>query len=211
MNKYDHDLLRKIEKIRGILAQSEQKHHSTDHLTKQTYDFVKERLRVDSGQAAFQDFFNSIDYSTEDTSRKLILERCPGFCPSSGHTTNYYDLAQDLRQRITSMKIKIDRQLGILAALKDRVKDQVVEMQRLEVRSSTQKEGCSANRPQWLKPRRETEKTVQTCGYKSEFVQLSEGAKITPGLLVDVHLSIKSSNLFFFKCRLTNYKQFTPF
>lgn len=31
------------------------------------------------------------------------------------------------------MKIKIDRQLRILAALKDRVKDQVVEMQRLEV------------------------------------------------------------------------------
>lgn len=33
------------------------------------------------------------------------------------------------------MKIKIDRQLGVLAALKERVRDQVVEMQRLEVRS----------------------------------------------------------------------------
>ena len=51
-----------------------------------------------------------------------------------GHDTNYYDLAQSLRQRITDMKIKIDRQLRILATLKDRVKDQVVEMQRLEVR-----------------------------------------------------------------------------
>lgn len=38
------------------------------------------------------------------------------------------------------MKIKIDRQLGILAALKERVKDQVAEMQRLEVRTSTQRE-----------------------------------------------------------------------
>lgn len=53
MNKYDHDLLKKIEKIRGILAQNEQKHRSTDHLTKQTYDYVKDRLRVDSGQTAF--------------------------------------------------------------------------------------------------------------------------------------------------------------
>lgn len=31
------------------------------------------------------------------------------------------------------MKIKIDRQMRILAAVKDRVKDQVTEMQRLEV------------------------------------------------------------------------------
>lgn len=54
------------------------------------------------------------------------------FPPDSDNT--YYDLAQNLRQRITDMKIKIDRQLRILAALKDRVKDQVVDMQRLEVR-----------------------------------------------------------------------------
>lgn len=52
----------------------------------------------------------------------------------SGYSNNYFDLAQSLRQRIVNMKIKIDRQLGVLAALKERVKDQVVEMQRLEVR-----------------------------------------------------------------------------
>lgn len=50
-----------------------------------------------------------------------------------GSNTNYYDLAQTLRQRITDMKIKIDRQMRVLVALKDRVKDQVTEMQRLEV------------------------------------------------------------------------------
>lgn len=38
------------------------------------------------------------------------------------------------------MKIKIDRQLRILAAMKDRVKDQVVEMQRLEVRRNDKKD-----------------------------------------------------------------------
>lgn len=36
------------------------------------------------------------------------------------------------------MKIKIDRQLRTLAALKDRVKDQVVEMERLEVQQQQQ-------------------------------------------------------------------------
>lgn len=51
----------------------------------------------------------------------------------SGNDNNYYDLAQRLRQSITDMKIKIDRQLRILAVMKDRVKDQVTEMQRLEV------------------------------------------------------------------------------
>lgn len=55
---------------------------------------------------------------------------------SPGYDNNYYDLAQRLRQRITDMKIRIDRQLRTLAALKDRVKDQVADMQKLEVRRS---------------------------------------------------------------------------
>lgn len=53
MNKYDHNLLKKIEKIRGILEQNKQKYRSTDTLSKETYDFVKEKLRIDSGQPAF--------------------------------------------------------------------------------------------------------------------------------------------------------------
>lgn len=52
MNKYDHNLLKKIEKVRGILAQNEQKHRSTDTLTKETYDYVKDQLLVDSGLMA---------------------------------------------------------------------------------------------------------------------------------------------------------------
>ena len=50
------------------------------------------------------------------------------------YDNNYYDLAQTLRKRITEMKIKIDRQLRLLALLKENVKDQVTNMQRLEVR-----------------------------------------------------------------------------
>lgn len=134
--------------------------------------------KIDSALTQVRQLFkialNSPDYSAEVTSMRLILVQCPCLCPPVGHSSNYHDLAQDLRQRITSMKIKIDRQLGILAALKDRVKDQVVEMQRLEVCTSTQREGCSAKRPQSLNPRRETKK-VLTCGYKSEFIKSNYG------------------------------------
>lgn len=59
---------------------------------------------------------------------------CSSKCLLSGSNNNYYALAQNLRQNINDMKIKIDSQLKTLAALKDRVRDQVMEMQRLEVR-----------------------------------------------------------------------------
>ncbi|KAG7236296.1 hypothetical protein INR49_001212 [Caranx melampygus] len=62
-----------------------------------------------------------------------------------GHDNNYFDLAQNLRQRITDMKIKIDRQLRALAALKDRVKDQVVEMERLEVDIDIKLRSCKGS------------------------------------------------------------------
>ncbi|XP_044039858.1 fibrinogen alpha chain-like isoform X3 [Siniperca chuatsi] len=110
MDKYDHSLLKKIEKIRSLLDQNRVKHRSTDQVSKQTYDFLKE---------------------------KLILE--------AGNDNNYYDLAQSLRQRITDLKIKIDRQLRILGALKDRVKDQVVEMQRLEVDIDIKLRSCKGS------------------------------------------------------------------
>lgn len=50
------------------------------------------------------------------------------------------------------MKIKIDRQLTLLAALKDRVKDQVIEMQRLEVRITTQRGGLHRRQPLGVAP-----------------------------------------------------------
>uniref|UniRef100_A0A671UFC9 Fibrinogen alpha chain n=1 Tax=Sparus aurata TaxID=8175 RepID=A0A671UFC9_SPAAU len=110
MNKYDHSLLKRIEKIRSLLDENTVKQRSTDSATKQTYDYLKDKLTTDAG-----------------------------------HNNNYYDLAQNLRQRITDMKIKIDRQLRILAALKDRVKDQVVEMQRLEVDVDIKLRSCKGS------------------------------------------------------------------
>ncbi|KAI3375880.1 hypothetical protein L3Q82_003758 [Scortum barcoo] len=110
MDKYDHSALKRIEKIRSLLDQNRAKHRSTDQVSKQTYDYLKEKLTVDAAG-----------------------------------DTNYYDLAQNLRQRITDMKIKIDRQLRILAALKDRVKDQVIEMQKLEVDIDIKLRSCKGS------------------------------------------------------------------
>ncbi|XP_070849953.1 fibrinogen alpha chain [Chaetodon trifascialis] len=110
MDKFDHTVLKRIEKIRSLLDQNKVKHRTADQASKQTYDYLKEKLTIDSG-----------------------------------NDNSFYDLAQSLRQRITDMKIKIDRQLRILAALKDRVKDQVVEMQRLEVDIDIKLRSCKGS------------------------------------------------------------------
>ncbi|XP_068164972.1 fibrinogen alpha chain [Antennarius striatus] len=110
MNKHDHDVLKKIEKIRSLLDQNNANYRKADQVSKQTYDYLKEKLVIDS---------------------------------NSDNT--YYDLAQNLRQRITDMKIKIDRQLRILSALKDRVKDQVDDMQKLEVDIDIKLRSCKGS------------------------------------------------------------------
>ncbi|XP_042257686.1 fibrinogen alpha chain [Thunnus maccoyii] len=110
LDQYDHSHLKRIEKIRSLLDQYKAKHRSADQVSKQTYDYLKEKLTIDSG-----------------------------------NDNSYYDLAQNLRQRITDMKIKIDRQLRILSALKDRVKDQVIEMQRMEVDIDIKLRSCKGS------------------------------------------------------------------
>lgn len=49
MNKYDHGLQKKTEKIRSLLDQNKVKHRSADEVSKQTYSFLREKLTVDSG------------------------------------------------------------------------------------------------------------------------------------------------------------------
>ncbi|XP_032374918.1 fibrinogen alpha chain isoform X2 [Etheostoma spectabile] len=110
INKFDHGAMKRIEKIRGLLDLNKAKHRSADQVSKQTYDYLKDKLTVDSD-----------------------------------NDNSYYNLAQTLRQRITDMKIKIDRQLRILGALKDRVKDQVVDMQRLEVDIDIKLRSCKGS------------------------------------------------------------------
>ncbi|KAJ4921138.1 hypothetical protein JOQ06_024722 [Pogonophryne albipinna] len=110
LDKYDHGTLKKIEKIRSLLDQNRAKHRSADQVSKQTYDYLKEKLTLESG-----------------------------------NDNSYFDLAQSLRTRITEMKIRIDRQLRVLAALKQRVKDQVDDMQRLEIDIDIKLRSCKGS------------------------------------------------------------------
>ncbi|KAK6291664.1 hypothetical protein J4Q44_G00374490 [Coregonus suidteri] len=110
LDKADHSLLKKIEKIRKLLDQSRAKHRSADQASKQTYDYLKEKLTS-----------------------------------NAGNDNSFYDLAERLRQRIVDIKIKIDRQLRILNALKTSIKDQVIEMQRLEVDIDIKLRSCKGS------------------------------------------------------------------
>nr|XP_046174269.1 fibrinogen alpha chain-like [Oncorhynchus gorbuscha] len=110
LDKADHSLLKKIEKIRQLLDQNRAKHRSADQASKQTYDYLKEKLTS-----------------------------------NAGNDNSFYDLAERLRQRIVDIKIKIDRQLRILNALKTSIKDQVIEMQRMEVDIDIKLRSCKGS------------------------------------------------------------------
>lgn len=50
MNKHDIDLLKKIERIRNLLDQNKAKTRSADQVSTQTYNYLREKLTLDSGQ-----------------------------------------------------------------------------------------------------------------------------------------------------------------
>ncbi|XP_062373070.1 uncharacterized protein DDB_G0271670-like [Sardina pilchardus] len=110
LDKTDHDLLGRIDKIRQLLDDNRQKYRSTDQSSKQTYDYLRDRLTT-----------------------------------SSGDDNKYMSLAESLRQRIVDIKIKIERQLNILEAFKSRIRDQVIEMQRLEVDIDMKLRNCKGS------------------------------------------------------------------
>ncbi|KAJ8403555.1 hypothetical protein AAFF_G00348810 [Aldrovandia affinis] len=98
LDQADQQLATKIDRIRKFLDENRKHYRSTDQVTKQTYDFLRDKLVTDSG-----------------------------------NDNRYQTLAEQLRQRIVSIKVKIVAQLKLLQALKERVRDQVTEMKRLEV------------------------------------------------------------------------------
>lgn len=51
LDKTDHDILSRIEKIRRLLDENRQKYRSTDQSSKQTYDYLRDRLTTTSGKA----------------------------------------------------------------------------------------------------------------------------------------------------------------
>ncbi|KAL4618126.1 fibrinogen alpha chain [Arapaima gigas] len=63
----------------------------------------------------------------------------------TGNDNRFMSLADQLRQRIVNIKIKIDRQLKLLEALRNRVKNQVKEMQRLEVDIDIKLRSCKGS------------------------------------------------------------------
>ncbi|XP_048092977.1 fibrinogen alpha chain-like [Alosa alosa] len=116
LDKTDHNLLTRIDKIRQLLDQYRQKYRSTDQSSKQTYDYLRDRLTT-----------------------------------SSGDDNKYMSLAESLRKRIVEVKIKIERQLRILEALKTRVREQVIEMQRLEVDIDMKLRSCKGSCAEYAK------------------------------------------------------------
>lgn len=52
MNKNDLQLLKKIEKVRSLLDQNEARQRSADQVTKQTYDYLREKLNLDTGECS---------------------------------------------------------------------------------------------------------------------------------------------------------------
>ncbi|KAI4891320.1 hypothetical protein NFI96_033522, partial [Prochilodus magdalenae] len=110
LDSTDHEILKKIEKIRKLLDEGRKMYRSADQVSKDTYTYLRERL-----------------------------------LSSSGSDNRYVDLAEQLRQRIVEMKIKIDRQLRVLEALKSQVRNQVIAMQRLEVDIDIKLRSCKGS------------------------------------------------------------------
>ncbi|MEQ2209604.1 hypothetical protein XENOCAPTIV_001367 [Xenoophorus captivus] len=81
MEKNDNELLRKIEKIRSLLNQHKNKHSSVDVVSKQTYEILREKLTLDSGQCSIS-AFAPVDID-------MKLRSCKGSC--SGYTEYQVD------------------------------------------------------------------------------------------------------------------------
>ncbi|KAK0132168.1 Fibrinogen alpha chain [Merluccius polli] len=110
MDKHDHEMLKKINRIRTLLEKNQAQHGSTDRITKQTYDYLKDQLTT-----------------------------------TAGNDNNYYDISQRLRKRIIDIKIKIDQQLRLMYIMKEQIKKQVSEMQRMEVDIDMKLRGCKGS------------------------------------------------------------------
>lgn len=110
LDQTDHELLSKIEKIRKLLDEGKKLHRSTDVESKNTYNYLRERL-----------------------------------VSNAGNDNRYASLAEQLRQRIVELKIKIDRQLRVLEAVKAQIKTQFITVQRLEVDIDIKLRSCKGS------------------------------------------------------------------
>lgn len=72
LDKTDHDILSRIEKIRRLLDENRQKYRSTDQSSKQTYDYLRDRLTTTSGKAETPSPSPSISLSHTHTGVKCV-------------------------------------------------------------------------------------------------------------------------------------------
>ncbi|KAJ8269527.1 hypothetical protein COCON_G00121340 [Conger conger] len=86
----------------------------------------------------------------------------------TGNDNKYMGLAEQLRQRIVSIKVKIVAQLKLLQALKGRIRDQVTEMKRLEVDIDIKLRSCKGSCSSY------TEYSVDRDSYSTLDKQLSQ-------------------------------------
>uniref|UniRef100_A0AAY4CX40 Fibrinogen C-terminal domain-containing protein n=1 Tax=Denticeps clupeoides TaxID=299321 RepID=A0AAY4CX40_9TELE len=83
--------------------------------------------------------------STDVESKKTYEDIRERLTSDAGNDNKYMTLAEQLRQRIVEIKMKIDRQLRLLQSLKARVKEQIIEMQRLEVDIDIKLRACKGS------------------------------------------------------------------
>ncbi|MBN3295452.1 fibrinogen alpha chain [Amia ocellicauda] len=98
-------------------------------LSKTDEDFAKKIDRIRKLLDENRTKYRSTDELTK-TTYTFLRDR---LVTDSGNDNRFMSLADQLRQRIISMKLKIDDQSSKLVALKRRVQEQVTEMHRLEV------------------------------------------------------------------------------
>ncbi|XP_060716033.1 fibrinogen alpha chain [Tachysurus vachellii] len=110
LDQTNHEILKKIEKIRNLLDEGKKLHRSTDIESKNTYNYLRESL-----------------------------------VSSTGSDNRYSSLAEQLRQRIVELKIKIDQHLRMLEDVKAQIKTQFLSIQRLEVDIDIKLRSCKGS------------------------------------------------------------------
>ncbi|XP_053471143.1 fibrinogen alpha chain isoform X4 [Ictalurus furcatus] len=115
-------------RIQGLLDQ-------TDHEILNKIEKIRKLL--DEGKKLHR----STDLESKNT-YSFLRER---LVSSAGNDNRYTTLAEQLRQRIVELKIKIDRQLRVLEALKAQIKTQFIAVQRLEVDIDIKLRSCKGS------------------------------------------------------------------
>ncbi|XP_033890058.3 fibrinogen alpha chain-like [Acipenser ruthenus] len=103
-------------RIQGLLSQA-------DRDIAERIDRIRKFLEENRNRYKSTDQFTKQTY---DYIREQLIS-------DSGNDNKYVNLADQLRRRIVDLKLKIDNQLRILIALKDKIREQVDTMQALEV------------------------------------------------------------------------------